>query len=60
MMLYVVIDIGCYECGVDSEPVGVFDNPGMAETARAACDARTNRWRNHGQTFAQVFQMELS
>ena len=57
--LYVVIDVGCHECGVSSEPVGAFVTLAEAEAAVEKRDAETGRWRNGGQTYAEVFEVEV-
>jgi len=56
--VWVVIDVGCHECGVDSEPVGIFANEVDADTAASQRQAQTNGWRNGGQTIAEVFAMD--
>jgi hypothetical protein len=57
--VWVVIDVGCHECGVDSEPVGIFQTEAQAETAAENRFAETKGWRNGGQTICQVFAMTL-
>ena len=59
MSVFVVIDVGCHECGVDSEPVGIYRSQKEAVVAAAERDTETGRWRDGGQTRAQVFEMEL-
>jgi len=55
---YVVIDVGCHECGVSSEAVGIYDTGVAALEARDECDTRTEGWREGGQTIAMVFEFE--
>ncbi len=57
--IYVVIDVGCHECGVGSEVVGAYRTLQEAEVAKDACDKRTAGWRDGGQTIAETFTMEL-
>ena len=56
---WVVIDVGCLECGVDSEPVGIFRSEAEAKAAADRRDEETGQWRNGGQTYAEVFAMTL-
>lgn len=56
---FIVIDVGCHECGVGSVPVGAFRT---LEEAEAACQARqdeTGGWRDGGQTLAEVFTVDI-
>lgn len=54
---WVVIDVGCHECGVRSEPVGIYATEEQAQAAADARDAFTGCWRDGGQTFCHVFNM---
>lgn len=57
--VFVVIDLGCHECGVGSEGIGIY---ATADEARAAAEQRdedTQGWRAGGQTFCGVFTMAL-
>jgi hypothetical protein len=57
--IWVVIDVGCHECGVGSETIGAFKDE---ISAKAACDARgaeTNGWRDGGQSIPEVFELEI-
>ena len=54
--MYIVMDIGCLECGVSTEVVGVFDTREAAEAARDARTEETKNWREGGQTSAEVFE----
>lgn len=57
MKVWVVIDVGCHECGVGSEPVGMFLTERAANDAAKGRDEETHRWRDGGQTYAVVFEM---
>ncbi len=52
---YIVISIGCIECGVSSIFIGNFDNKVEAEAAADAID----KWRDSGQCCGQVFEVPL-
>lgn len=51
--IFVTIDIGCIECGVDSVLVGAFLSREDAD--KAALDRPD--WRDGGQSSAQVFEV---
>jgi hypothetical protein len=55
-MEYVVINIGCLECGVDSDIVGVFDD---FDEAQIVADKLADRlsWRQGGQNKFSVFRI---
>lgn len=55
--VWVVIDIGCFECGVGTEPIGIFTTRDQAQAAADARNAETNYWRDGGQTSCEVFEM---
>lgn len=59
LKVFVVIDLGCHECDVGSDPVGIYPTREQAERAAEKRDAKTKRWRDGGQTFAEVFEMDL-
>lgn len=59
MKVWVVIDVGCHECGVDSEPVGIYHTEADAYAAAKDRDEATGCWRDGGQTYCEVFEMEL-
>lgn len=59
MKLHIVIDVGCHECGVDSVAVGAYRTRAGALRAAKRCDARTGRWRDGGETIAQVFEVSV-
>lgn len=58
MKLFVVIDVGCHECGVGSEPVGAYTDKAEAYLACTAKNEATDGWRDGGQTIAEVFEIE--
>jgi hypothetical protein len=54
--LYIVVNIGCIECGVSSNIVGIFDDKELADTiADKLCS--TMGWRDNGQNDYEVFEM---
>ena len=55
-MKYVVVNIGCIECGVSSNIVGVFDNKDKAELIANKCDDKFS-WREGGQNSFEVFEL---
>jgi hypothetical protein len=57
--VWVVIDLGCHECGVSSVSVGIFKSETEATAAAKARDEETQGWRDGGQTYCGVFKMEL-
>jgi hypothetical protein len=54
--LYVVINIGCIECGVSSNIVGLFDDK---DKANKIADTLENKydWREGGQNRYEVFKL---
>lgn len=52
---YVVIDIGCHECGVGHVVVGSHRTLHEALVAKVVRDAETGGTRDGGQTAADVF-----
>jgi hypothetical protein len=56
--LWIVIDVGCHECGVDSVPVGAFATQAEAQAAANRRASETEGWRDGGQTIAQVFSVD--
>lgn len=42
-MNYVVVDIGCYECGEESFAIGVYETEGEAQAGLEAYKARRPR-----------------
>ncbi len=59
MKVFVVIDVGCHECGVMSLPVGIYRTAEEAQAAESATTSRTEGWRDNGQTIAETFVMDL-
>ena len=55
-MKYIVVNIGCIECGVSSNIVGVFDNRQKAESIVAQCNEKYS-WREYGQNHFEIFKM---
>lgn len=59
MKLYVVIDVGCHECGVSSEVIGAYWDQSAATAARLKRRAETGQWRDGGQSIPEVFEVEV-
>jgi len=55
-MKYIVVNIGCIECGVSSNIVGVFENKEKAELIAKKCDNKFS-WREGGQNSFEVFEL---
>lgn len=55
-MAWIVVNIGCIECGVSSAIVGVFDDKDRAESVAEAL-GETMSWRQQGQNSYEVFPM---
>jgi hypothetical protein len=53
---WIVVNIGCIECGVSSEIVGVFTDKERAEVLSTSLD-KTHNWREGGQNAFAVFPM---
>lgn len=53
---WILMDIGCLECEVETQVVGVFSDKGAAEAIRRRLCA-THSWRDGGQHQFQIFQM---
>lgn len=54
--MYLVMNIGCIECGVSSKIVGVFADKAKADEVAAACD-KTHSWREGGQNAFEVYEL---
>jgi len=54
--MWVVVNIGCIECGVSSNIVGMFSDFVKAEQVAKQCDADFN-WREGGQNHFEVFEL---
>lgn len=53
---YVVVEIGCLECGSDSSIVGVFDDKETANKVAEKCE-EMYRWRTGGDNCFEVFEL---
>lgn len=58
--IYIAIDVGCHECGADSEAIGAFYSKEEAEEAADRRSEATGNWRDGGQSIPQVFEIELT
>jgi len=56
MKKYILVNIGCIECGVSSNIVGVFDNEEKANKLAKEFDEKFG-WREGGQNSFEVFEM---
>lgn len=54
MEKYIVINIGCLECGVTSDIVGVFTDKERAYEVAGKCQEKYD-WREGGQNAFEVF-----
>jgi hypothetical protein len=54
--MYVVVNIGCIECGVSSKIVGMFAEKARAVAVAEACD-ELHDWREFGQNRYEVFEL---
>ena len=54
--MWIVVNIGCIECGVSSNIVGVFDSQEKAEQVAEKCGEKYN-WREGGQNSFDVFPL---
>lgn len=55
-LMWVVVNIGCIECGVSSNIVGVFDSKERAEEIAVEFSDKFS-WREGGQNDFEVFPM---
>jgi hypothetical protein len=53
---FIVVNIGCIECGISSQIVGVFNSEEKAEEIAKQCDEKYS-WREGGQNSFEVFPM---
>lgn len=53
---WIVVNIGCIECGVSSDIVGVFSSKSKANKVAKDLD-ETHAWREGGQNSFEVFEM---
>lgn len=56
MKKYIVVNIGCIECGVSSNIVGVFEDEEKANQIVQQCEENYS-WRESGQNRFEVFEM---
>ena len=57
-VVFVAVDIGCIECGEDSNVLGIFGTKEMAvEACDKARDEQLKNWR--GQHIFEVFEAKL-
>lgn len=56
MIRYLVINVGCHECGVGHQAVGLFDT---YEEAKTISDAQAG-WRDGGQSIPEVLAIDDS
>ena len=54
--LYVVVNIGCIECGVSSNIVGYYDDENKATQIAEIC-SKLFSWREGGQNSFEVFKL---
>ncbi len=52
--MWIVVNIGCIECGVSSKIVGVFSDEARANATAERCQEE-HSWREHGQNEFEVF-----
>lgn len=55
MKKYIVINVGCIECGVSTKLVGVYATRAYAKKVAE----KQKDWREGGQSFAKVFEIEV-
>lgn len=55
-MKYLVVNIGCIECGVSSNIVGLFATEGEAENIASEL-SKMHDWREGGQNSYEVFPL---
>lgn len=54
--MWIVVNIGCIECGVSTKIVGVFSDEVRANSIAAECE-KTHFWRGGGQNEFEVFRL---
>jgi hypothetical protein len=59
MNKYLVFNIGCIECGVSSNVVGLYATQEEADAVAAKCDSKLG-WREGGQNHFEVFDLSAS
>lgn len=58
MTKYLLFNIGCLECGVDSNVVGIFDTKLKADVLRDELRKKF-AWRQGGQNEFEIFELNL-
>ena len=59
MNSWLVFNIGCIECGVSSDVVGVYATEAEANAVAQICSRKLS-WRESGQNAFQVFDLSSS
>lgn len=54
--MYLVMNIGCIECGVSSNVVGIFEDKNKAVALAEEFDSKFS-WRQGGQNSFEVFEL---
>ncbi len=54
--MFLLMNIGCIECGCDSGVVGMFSDKAKAEALREEC-SNSLGWRGGGQNHYSVFEI---
>lgn len=54
--MYLLVNIGCIECGVSSQIVGLFETKDAADKAAEKC-YKNYSWREGGQNGFEVFPL---
>ena len=58
MKKYILVDIGCIECGESSRIIGVFNNIEKAYVIRDKChDIQRKHWT--GQHYFEIFEIDI-
>lgn len=55
MVKYIVIEIGCIECGVSTKIKGLYDTEEKAKKVADKCKT----WREGGKSNAKVFKIKI-
>lgn len=58
MKKWLVFNVGCIECGVSSNVVGLFETEEMADQVAEEC-SKSLGWRQGGQNSFEVFDLSL-
>lgn len=59
MKRYIVIDIGCIECGISSKAIGSYKTQEEADKACENVTEQTGNWRDGGQSSPEVFEIDI-